>query len=260
MSIIKEITKDLQNLVKQAGYEVDNLILQPSNRKDLGQYQLNDAMTLAKKYGKNPRIIAEDIVKVLAEDKRFINTNIAGPGFINITLTPNYLVEILNKIVNNIEENIDKPEAKKIILDYGGANVSKALHVGHLRSANIGEALKRLARLLGYEVISDAHLGDYGRPLGLVILEIKKMYPDLPYFDENYMGDYNDVDLPITNDDLERIYPLASQKSKEDENYLEEARTITTKIQNHEKGYYDIWQKIISISKKEIKKVYDNKK
>lgn len=257
MSIIKEITKDLQNLVKQAGYEVDNLILQPSNRKDLGQYQLNDAMTLAKKYGKNPRIIAEDIVKVLAEDKRFINTNIAGPGFINITLTPNYLVEILNKIVNNIEENIDKPEAKKIILDYGGANVSKALHVGHLRSANIGEALKRLARLLGYEVISDAHLGDYGRPLGLVILEIKKMYPDLPYFDENYMGDYNDVDLPITNDDLERIYPLASQKSKEDENYLEEARTITTKIQNHEKGYYDIWQKIISISKKEIKKVYD---
>lgn len=257
MSIIKEITKDLQNLVKQAGYEVDNLILQPSNRKDLGQYQLNDAMTLAKKYGKNPRIIAEDIVKVLAEDKRFINTNIAGPGFINITLTPNYLVEILNKIVNNIEENIDKPEAKKIILDYGGANVSKALHVGHLRSANIGEALKRLARLLGYEVISDAHLGDYGRPLGLVILEIKKMYPDLPYFDENYMGDYNDVDLPITNDDLERIYPLASQKSKEDENYLEEARIITTKIQNHEKGYYDIWQKIISISKKEIKKVYD---
>lgn len=257
MSIIKEITKDLQNLVKQAGYEVDNLILQPSNRKDLGQYQLNDAMTLAKKYGKNPRIIAEDIVKVLAEDKRFININIAGPGFINITLTPNYLVEILNKIVNNIEENIDKPEAKKIILDYGGANVSKALHVGHLRSANIGEALKRLARLLGYEVISDAHLGDYGRPLGLVILEIKKMYPDLPYFDENYMGDYNDVDLPITNDDLERIYPLASQKSKEDENYLEEARIITTKIQNHEKGYYDIWQKIISISKKEIKKVYD---
>lgn len=257
MSIIKEITKDLQNLVKQAGYEVENLILQPSNRKDLGQYQLNDAMTLAKKYGKNPKIIAEDIVKVLAEDKRFININIAGPGFINITLTPNYLVEILNKIANNIEENIDKPEAKKIILDYGGANVSKALHVGHLRSANIGEALKRLARLLGYEVIGDAHLGDYGRPLGLVILEIKKMYPNLPYFDENYVGDYNEIDLPITNDDLERIYPLASQKSKEDENYLEEARIITTKIQNHEKGYYDIWQKIISISKKEIKKVYD---
>lgn len=257
MSIIKEITKDLQNLVKQAGYEVENLILQPSNRKDLGQYQLNDAMTLAKKYGKNPKIIAEDIVKVLAEDKRFININIAGPGFININLTPNYLVEILNKIANNIEENIDKPEAKKIILDYGGANVSKALHVGHLRSANIGEALKRLARLLGYEVIGDAHLGDYGRPLGLVILEIKKMYPNLPYFDENYVGDYNEIDLPITNDDLERIYPLASQKSKEDENYLEEARIITTKIQNHEKGYYDIWQKIISISKKEIKKVYD---
>lgn len=257
MSIIKELTIDLQEIVQKSGYEVENLILQPSGRKDLGQYQLNDAMTLAKKYGKNPRAIAEDIVKILKEDERFTNINIAGPGFINITLTPDYLADNLNKIASNIEENIDKPKPKKIILDYGGANVSKALHVGHLRSANIGEALKRLARLLGYEVISDAHLGDYGRPLGLVILEIKKMYPDLPYFDKEYIGDYNEIDLPITNDDLERIYPLASQKSKEDETYLEEARIITAKIQNHERGYYDLWKKIISISKEQIKKVYD---
>ena len=257
MSIIKNITKELHELVKKAGYEVDNLILQPSGRKDLGQYQLNDAMALAKKYGKNPRMIAEDIVKVLETDPRFTNINIAGPGFINITLTDDYLVEVLNKIANNIEENIDKEEPKKIVIDYGGANVSKSLHVGHLRSANIGEALKRLVKLLGHEVVGDAHLGDYGRPLGLVILEIKKMYPELPYFDENYVGDYSEVELPVTNEDLEKIYPRASIKAKEDDAYLEEAREITAKFQNKERGYYDIWKKIIEISKADIKKVYD---
>ena len=257
MSIIKNITKDLQELVTKAGYEVENLVLQSSNRKDLGQYQINDAMTLAKKYGKNPRAIAEDITKLLEQDSRFTNINIAGPGFINITLTDEYLVELLNQIADNIEINIDKEESKKVIIDFGGANVSKALHVGHLRSANIGEALKRLARLLGHEVLGDAHLGDYGRPLGLVVLEIKKMYPDLPFFDESYTGDYSEVELKITNADLEKIYPLASIKAKEDEAYLEEARDVTAKIQNKVRGYYDVWKRVIEISKEDIKRVYD---
>lgn len=257
MSIIKNITKELKNIVKQAGYEVNNLVLQPSGRKDLGQYQLNDAMSLAKKYGKSPRTIAEDIVKILEQDSRFTNVNIAGPGFINITLTDDYLVELLNKVFTNIEENIDKEEPQKIVIDYGGANVSKALHVGHLRSANIGEALKRLAKLLGHNVLGDAHLGDYGRPLGLVVLEIKKMYPDLPFFDENYQGDYSKVELPISNEDLEKIYPLASTKSKENEAYLQEARDVTAKIQAKVPGYYDVWKKVIEISKADIKEVYD---
>ena len=257
MSIIKTLTKDLQKIVSQAGYEVENLILQPSGRKDLGQYQLNDAMTLAKKYGINPRMIAEDIAKELEKDNRFTNINIAGPGFINITLTDEYLVEIINKISKNIEENIDKEQPKKIIIDFGGANVAKALHVGHLRSANIGESLKRLARLLGHDVLGDAHLGDYGRPLGLVVLEIKKMYPELPFFDENYTGDFSEVELPITNEDLEKIYPLASIKAKEDESYLEEGRDVTAKIQSKVRGYYDLWKKVIEISKADIKEVYD---
>ncbi len=257
MSIIKKLTQDLQEIVKKAGYEVENLVLQPSGRKDLGQYQLNDAMTLAKKYGKNPRMIAEDITKLLEQDNRFTNINIAGPGFINITLTDEYLVEVLNKISKDINLNIDKEDPKKIVIDFGGANVAKALHVGHLRSANIGEALKRLARVLGHEVLGDAHLGDYGRPLGLVVLEIKKMYPELPYFDESYQGDYSEVELPITNEDLEKIYPLASNKSKEDEEYLEEARDVTAKIQSKTRGYYDVWKKVIEISKADIKEVYD---
>ena len=257
MSIIKDLEKDIKSIVEKSGYQVENLVLQPSGRRDLGQFQLNDAMNLAKVYKKSPRVIAEDIVKELEKDNRFTNLNIAGPGFINITLTDEYLGSLLTKIYEDKSLNIDKREKKTVVLDYGGANVAKALHVGHLRSANIGEALKRLARTLGYEVIGDAHLGDYGRPLGLVILEIKKRYPNLAYFDENYTGDYSDVELPITNQDLEEIYPYASTKSKEDEKYLEEAREITFKVQNHERGYYDLWKRVVEISKADIKQVYD---
>ena len=258
MSLIKTIEKEIKNIIESSGYNLENFVLQQSSRPDLGQYQINDSMVLAKKYGKNPRDIATDIVKELEKDKRFTNINIAGPGFINISLTDEYLTELLNMINTDITSVIDKKEPKKIILDYGGANVAKALHVGHLRSANIGEALKRLAILLGYEVLGDAHLGDYGRPLGFVVLEIKKRYPDLPYFDSNYTGDYSEIELPITNEELEKIYPEASRKAKEDESYLEEGRDVTAKIQNHIPGYYDLWKKVVDISKADIKNVYDD--
>ncbi len=258
MSLIKTLEKEIKNIIESSGYNLENFVLQPSSRPDLGQYQINDSMVLAKKYGKNPRDIATDIVKELEKDKRFTNINIAGPGFINISLTDEYLTELLNMINTDITSVIDKKEPKKIILDYGGANVAKALHVGHLRSANIGEALKRLATLLGYEVLGDAHLGDYGRPLGFVVLEIKKRYPNLPYFDPSYTGDYSEIELPITNEELEKIYPEASRKAKEDENYLEEGRNVTAKIQNHVPGYYDLWKKVVDISKADIKNVYDD--
>lgn len=257
MSLLKELELEIKDTVKKAGYEVEKLAMEESNRKDLGEYQLNDAMQLAKEYHENPRSIAEKIKNELEKNPHFENINIAGPGFINISLSDEYIVEILNRMNQDIFSNIDKKEPKKVIIDYGGANVAKALHVGHLRSANIGEALKRLANLLGYEAIGDAHLGDYGRPLGLVIKEIKDMYPDLPFFDDNYQGDYKEVELPITNANLERIYPLASIKAKEDEEYLEEAREITLKFQQKERGYYDIFRRIVEISKEDIKKTYD---
>ena len=258
MSIIKSVEKDIKELIKSAGYEIDRFILQPSKLKELGDYQINDAMSLAKIYHESPIVIAGKIKDVLESDSRFTNINIAGPGFINLSFSDEFLINLVNSMEDDILNNIDMQKHKKIMLDYGGANVAKALHVGHLRSANLGEALKRLAKLLGQELISDAHLGDYGRPLGLVVLELKKRYPDLAFFDEAYQGDYTLVDLPITNSDLEKIYPEASTKAKEDEEYLEEARIITTKIQNHERGYYDIWKKVVDISKKEIKQVYDN--
>lgn len=257
MSIIKSVEKDIKELIKSAGYEIDRFVLQPSNRKELGDYQINDAMSLAKIYHENPIVIAGKIKDVLESDSRFTNINIAQPAFINLSFSDEFLINLVNSMEEDILNNVDMQEKKKIMLDYGGANVAKALHVGHLRSANLGESLKRLAKLLGQEVISDAHLGDYCRPLGLVVLELKKRYPDLAFFDESYQGDYTLVDLPITNSDLEKIYPEASIKAKENEEYLEEARIITTKIQNHERGYYDIWKKVVDISKKEIKQVYD---
>lgn len=257
MSILKELESLVKNKIEEAGYEIENFVLEPSNRRDLGQYQINDAMQIAKKYHENPRDIATKIVEKLSEDDTFQNINIAGPGFINISLSDKFIYESLNKINHDLFANINKKPTQKVIIDYGGANVAKALHVGHLRSANIGEALKRLAKLLGYEVLGDAHLGDYGRPLGFVVLEIQKMYPELPYFDESYTGNYEELTFPITNEDLEKIYPKASEKAKESNEYLEEGRIVTAKIQNHERGYYDLWKKIVEISKSDIKEVYD---
>lgn len=256
MSIIKNLTKDIEKIIKDAGYEIENLKLAASGRRDLGEFQINDAMNLSKKYHKNPREIAEDIVKELEKDRRFTNINIAGPGFINISLDNKLLSEEITKLGNNPELNIDKLDPRKIIIDYGGANVAKRLHIGHMRTANIGEALKRLANKLGYKTIGDAHLGDYGRPLGFVVLEIKTRFPELPYWDENYKGDYSEVELNITNEELLEIYPVASAKAKRDPKFLAEGRDITAKIQSGVRGYYDCYKKVVEISMADIKKVY----
>ena len=154
MNIITEINKELINTFEKAGYKVDSIELKPSARKDLGDYQINDCMSLASTYHTNPREIAENVVKELEKNSIFTDINIAGPGFINLKLSEEFLIDNINKAVNNPKDLIEKQESKKIIIDYGGANVAKALHVGHLRSANIGEALKRLAKSVGYEELN----------------------------------------------------------------------------------------------------------
>ena len=257
MNIIQIINNKIKDIFKECGYELDKIDLKKSSRKDLGDYQINECMSLAKSYHKSPQSIANEVAEHMNSHEEFVNVNVAGPGFINITLSDKFLMDNINSVLDDPKKLIDKEEKKKIVIDYGGANVAKALHVGHLRSANIGEALKRLAKALGHEVIGDAHLGDYGRPLGFVVKEIKDRYPNLEYFDPNYKGDFSDVELPVTNADLEEIYPLASQKAKDDESYLDEGREITNKIQHHERGYYDLWKKIVEISKDDIKEVYN---
>ncbi len=248
---IKIQEEKIFNTIKLLGYSVDRVKLLPAQNENFGDYQFNGVMPLAKEYHKNPIDIANEIVDKL--DKSDIEkATVDGPGFINITFNNESLIKYFNEFVLSEYEknNIN------IIMDYGGPNVAKVLHVGHLRSANIGEALKRLAKFLGYNVIADVHLGDWGRPLGLVILELKKRHPDWVYFDENYDGDYPNDDI-ITNKELEELYPIASNKAKEDEEYLEEARIITTKLQNKEKGYYDLWKKIVKVSVDSIKVLYD---
>ena len=248
---IKLQEERIKNAILSLGYSVDIVKLNVSSMPDLGDYQFNGVMSLAKEHKKNPRDIANEIVEKL--DKSDIEKiSVDGPGFINITFKNDALINYFNdyNLTPYNKNNI------KVVIDYGGPNVAKTLHVGHLRSANIGEALKRLAIFLGYDVTSDIHLGDFGRPLGLVILELKKRHPEWVYFDENYNGEYPSEDV-VTNKELEEIYPYASNKAKEDEEYLEEARIITTKLQKKEKGYYDLWKNIVNVSIKNIKYLYD---
>lgn len=256
MSIIKELEQEVKEKIEHIGYEMEHFSLLPSNRPDLGDYQINEAMSLAKKYHENPNFIAEKIAEELKKDRNFSNVSVVAPGFINLTLTNEFLLNSMNKIQKDMNTNIDHVESKKIMMDYGGANIAKTLHVGHLRSANIGEAVKRLARLLGHTVISDAHFGDIGRQSGMVISEIKRRYPNLSYFDEHYEGNYEDIDYTITPEELGEIYPLASTKAKEDESRMQEVAEITKQLEEGHKGYQALWNKIKDVSIEDIKEIY----
>lgn len=255
MNLIDFLENVFKEILDKLGYK-DDVIINVSNRKELGDYQYNGAMKLASVYKKNPRDIAEEIVTFLNNTNYFKDVNIAGPGFINISLSDEILIKYVNDVSNDFKINtyhIDTDEV--IFLDYGGANVAKELHAGHLRSPNIGEAIKRLSEAIGYKTISDVHLGDWGRPMGLILCELHKRYPDLVFFDPNYSGEYPSK-CPITLEELNEIYPYASAKAKEDESYLEEAREFTNRLQRREKGIYDLWKTFYKLSVDDIKKVY----
>lgn len=255
MNIILFLEKEIKNILEKLGFS-DDVQLSVSNRPDLGDYQYNGCMKLAGIYKKNPRDIASLIVNELKNTNYFSDVNIAGPGFINMTLNDEILIKYINQVTKDFKINtyhVDTDET--IFLDYGGANVAKELHAGHLRSPNIGEAIKRLCESVGYKTISDVHLGDWGRPMGLIICELSKRYPDLVFFDKEYDKEYPNV-CPVSLQELNEIYPYASLRAKEDENYLEEARNFTTRLQNREKGIYDLWKTFYNLSVDEIKRVY----
>lgn len=254
MSYLKTIENDIIKAINNAGFNVEQVDLTTSNRPELGDYQINDAMKLAKEYHKNPREIAESIKTELEKDYRFENINIAGPGFINISISNKALIEFLNELNIDVRKNLDSKGKKKVLIDYGGANIAKTLHVGHLRSANIGEALKRLAKALDNEVIADVHFGDIGRQSGMVISEIKRLHPELPYFKEGYNGE--EVDFTITAEELGEIYPRASTAAKENEERMEEVRQITAELEEGHKGYMALWTKVKNVSMEDIKKIY----
>ena len=246
MSLLKTIEEDLTKKMNEASIPIEKVTLLESKRKDLGDYQLNDAMSLAKILHKSPMLIAEDMKKVLEESNYFSKVEIAAVGFLNVTLKDELLIDFVNNYYNSDSKDVDKLVNKKIFLDYGGANIAKTLHVGHLRSANIGEALKRLTKRLGQEVICDVHFGDIGRQSGMVIYELRNRYPNLNYFKEGESDNWDE--LPITAKDLEEIYPVASTKAKEDENIMEEVRLITKELEEGKPNYVALWDKIKKVS------------
>ena len=253
MNLIKETEKYLLEVINNLGYELDKVNLIPSGRKDLGQFQINEEFSLAKKYHENPREVAEKIVNSL--DNRFTNINIAGAGFINISFNDEVIINYLNSGINNFDYFVDKEEPKTIIVDYGGANAAKALHVGHMRSANIGEAIKRLLKVLGHNVIGDVHLGDLGRQSGMLISEYRRMEKNSPFFDKGYKGEYPKINL--TAKDLGEMYPRANIEASNNEERMAEVREITAEIDKGNPAYVSLWQQMVAISSEEIKKVYD---
>lgn len=243
----------INEIIKELGYD-EAPEVSVSNRPDISDYQYNGAFKLAKIMHKSPIVIADEIVSKLKDNDMFKEVSNVN-GFINITLSDKALIDYLNEIVNNFDINTFKINTDEtIFLDYGGANVAKALHAGHLRSPNIGEALKRLCEAVGYKTISDVHYGDWGRPMGLIICEIKHRYPNLDFFNPNL--DSYPKESPVTLEDLYDIYPLASAKAKEDEEYLNEARELTVKLQKKEKGIYDLYKAFTKLSILDIEDIY----
>lgn len=255
--LINLISDELQGAFSECGYDSEYGTACLSNRPDLCQYQCNGAMAAAKKYKKAPIIIANEVVSILKNGTLFEKIEAVAPGFINININSEFVAEYLRKMSRDLRFGSDITEcAKTIVIDYGGANVAKPLHVGHMRPAIIGESVKRILQFMGHKVIGDAHLGDWGLPMGLIIADIEEKQPELPYFNPDFTGEYPS-DAPFTVSELEVIYPAASKRSKEDEEFLQKAQNIVFELQNGNRGYFALWQHIIEVSVSDIKRVYD---
>ncbi len=255
-SIIEYMTISMKDAFAQAGYEADYGQVMLSNRPDLCDYQCNGALAAAKKYKKSPFIIAQEVVNLLVKTT-FEQVEVVTPGFINMKISREFLARYMTEMAKTEKfgcEQVQKP--KTIIVDYGGPNVAKPLHVGHLRAAVIGEAVKRLGRYIGHNMIGDIHLGDWGLPIGLIITELKCRQPELIYFDEDYTGEYPS-EAPFTISELEEIYPTASRKSKGNAEYLKEAQAATARVQSGDKAYRTLWKHILNVSVEDLKKNYD---
>lgn len=250
------LTFELEAAFEKAGYDKQYAKVTLSNRPDLCEYQCNGAMAAAKAYKKAPIMIANDVVEVLKESVCIEQVEAVNPGFINIILDGEFVASYLGKMSEQEKLGMEEPTKQKtIIVDYGGANVAKPLHVGHLRSAVIGESVKRIGKYVGHKMIGDVHLGDWGYQMGLVITELKKRKPELPYFDDQFEGEYPE-ESPFTITELEEIYPTASAYAKEHEDYKEEALQATFLLQNGHRGYTAIWKHIMNVSVADLKKNY----
>ena len=256
--LIDLLAEEIKEAFVQCGYEERFGQVNLSNRPDLCQYQCNGALMAAKQYKKAPLMIAQEIVAKLQDSDTFEKIEAVAPGFINMSLKPSMLATYLQGMSEEECYGFEKvAEPETIIVDYGGANVAKPLHIGHLRSAIIGESIKRICRYAGNQVISDVHLGDWGLQMGLIIEELRNRQPDLPYFDDCFTGEYPE-EAPFTISELEEIYPAASARSKEDEVFKERAQQATMLLQQGHAPYYALWKHILNVSIVDLKKNYTN--
>lgn len=257
-TLLEQITIEMKEAFRKAGYDEAFAKVTLSNRPDLCEYQCNGAMAAAKTYKKAPIAIANDVVAVIPEKSCFETAEAVAPGFINLKIDPAFAADFLEQMAQDPKYGVEEAEEPKtILIDYGGPNVAKPLHVGHLRSAIIGESVKRILRYKGNRVIGDIHLGDWGYQMGLIITELEKRKPELPYFDESYEGEYPQ-EAPFTIGELEEIYPTASAYAKENEEYREKALHATYLLQNGHRGFRAVWKHIMEVSVADLKKNYKN--
>ena len=256
--LMEKIGREMEEAFAKAGYDSALGKVTVSNRPDLCEYQCNGALAAARRYKKAPIMIAKDVAAALEGSSVFEDIQAVNPGFINLKLKKEFLAQYMNAMAGDERLGAAPEEpARTIIIDYGGANVAKPLHVGHLRSAVIGESVKRILRFMGHHTIGDVHLGDWGLQMGLIITEVKHRQPDLVYFDPSYEGEYP-KEAPFTISELEEIYPSASAKSKEDAAYKEEAMQATYELQHGSRGYLALWNHILDVSITDLKKNYDH--
>ena len=254
------LSAEVAKAFAEAGYDEKYARVSLSNRPDLCEYQCNGAMAAAKEYHKAPIMIANAVVEAMQGSEVFGEVQAVNPGFINMKVNNEYLSQYLNGMEKDERMGCEKAEnPKTIMIDYGGPNVAKPLHVGHLRSAIIGESVKRIARFAGHKVIGDVHLGDWGLQMGLIITELRERKPELVYFDEAYEGEYP-AEAPFTISELEEIYPTASGKSKQDEAYKEAAMQATYELQHGRRGYQALLKHILNVSVTDLKRNYANLK
>ena len=254
--ILQLMTEELKKAFEGAGYDPQFARVVVSNRPDLCEFQCNGAMAAKKMYQKAPIEIAKDVAAQLGKSEVFSRAEAVMPGFLNLDLSETWLTGYLTDMAADPELSVQKAEhPRTVIVDYGGPNVAKPLHVGHLRAAIIGESLKRMGRRLGDTMIGDVHLGDWGLQIGLIITELQERQPDLVYFDENYDGEYPET-APFTIGDLEEIYPAASARSKEDEEYKAKALQATVELQHGRRGYHALWEQIMKLSVADLKENY----
>ena len=256
--LIDLISAEVSSAFEAAGYAAEYGKVTVSNRPDLGEYQCNGAMPAAKAYRKAPIQIAEAVAEQLRARPAFLAVDAVMPGFLNLKLAPEYVSAYLNEMASSAHFGLEAdPNPRTIVLDYGGPNVAKPLHIGHLRSAIIGESIKRIYRYFGNKVIGDIHMGDWGLQMGLIIAELRERKPDLPYFDETKTGDFP-TEAPFTISELEEIYPTASGKSKVDEEFAKKAHEATYQLQHGQPGHTALWKHIMAVSVEDLKKNYAN--